>query len=502
MTALTGLLFVLLATCMGRALLPARTRLSRSFAEEAALGYMLGTAAVTVVLTAGFLLGLSMTLLWWLPLLGGVASFLYNRRREATLGATGQVPWSKPIGILLAAMAALAVAATLALPINEFDPIYHWGYRAKVLLYEGTPLNEAITGILAEDGYGRLVTHPNYPFGVPILEAWTAHWGGWSDRWVQLPLAFWSACLPMLVAFALRARSKQAATLGALAAASTPILYSFDFLADGWDQLPMAGLSSDLTLGGGADLAVMAMVGLAAALWVRAFQADCRRGAMCAGLALGGAVMMKNEGLALAGVAVLALILSCAFPPRRPRLSLPFLAVAVISITPWLGLRAQLPSIDEDYGSQLTVENVLHYLGGGRELVEKAPLAIAGREKIDFDNAPARIDLVMGAFGEEFVDWRSWGILWLLVLLAMPVTRRRLLRPEHRWLGLLVLGGVATYFLTLLVTPWNFPSLRDKGIPERLLVHLVGPMAMLFGFALPTAPAADPSADPAQGKSG
>jgi hypothetical protein len=34
------------------------------------------------------------------------------------------------------------------------------------------------------------------------------------------------------------------------------------------------------------------------------------------------------------------------------------------------------------------------------------------------------------------------------------------------------------------VTPWYLPSLRATGIPERLLLHLVGPAAMVAGAAL------------------
>ena len=485
MTFVTGLLFIALATLIGRALLPSRQILARSRWEELGVAYLLGTAVVVVVITAGFLLGLKMALLWWLPVLGGAAAVVLERKRAGTFGNFAEVPWTRPIGALLATLAVAAFLATIALPLNEFDPIYHFAYRGKVLLYEGTPLNEAITGMLSDDSYGRLVTHPNYPFGIPILEAWTAHWGGWSDRWIQLPLALWSACLPMVIAFGLRGYSKSAVSFGALLTAATPILYSYDFLAEGWDTLPMAGLTSTLTLGGGADLAVMAMLGTSAALFVRARQVDCKRAAICAGVALAGAVMMKNEGLALAGVSILALLLTLIVPPRRTRVAIPFAAIAILGIAPWLGLRAQLPAIDENYSEQMSVENVMHYLGGGRELIEKAPMAMSGREKPDFENAPARIGLVLAAFWEEFSDLRSWGLLWLLLIVALPVTRQRLLDPELRWLSLLVLGGVSLYFLTLLVTPWNFPSLRDKGIPERLLVHLVGPIVLMFGAALP-----------------
>ncbi|MDP7062016.1 MAG: hypothetical protein QF489_03665 [Planctomycetota bacterium] len=485
MSLVTGLLFLLCATLIGRALLPTRSILSRSRWEELGVAYLLGTGVVTVVITAGFVVGLSMNLLWWLPLLGAAAAFTLDAKRNTTIGELAEVPWTKPIGLLLAVLASAAFLATIALPLNEFDAIYHWAYRGKVLLYDGTPLNEAITGMVNDDGYGRLVTHPNYPFGIPILEAWTSHWGGWHARWVQLPLALWSACLPMAIAFGLRGYSTRAASYGAVLTAATPILYSYNFLEEGFDSISMAGLTSTLTLGGGADLAVMAMLGVACALFLRARQLDDRRTAICAGLALAGAVMMKNEGLALAGVCLLALLLTTILPPRRIRVAIPFAAVAVLGIAPWLGLRAQLPAIDENYSEQMTVENVMHYLGGGRELVEKAPIAMSGRQQVDLENAPARIGLVLTSFWEEFTDLRSWGFLWLLLIVALPVTRQRLADPEARWLTFVVLGGICLYFLILLVTPWNFPSLRDKGIPERLLVHLVGPILLMFGTALP-----------------
>ena len=486
MTLLTGLILILLATCTGRALLPSREVLARSLWEELGVAYLLGVALFTTVITAGFAAGLNLSLLWWVPLLMGIGGFLADRRRSASLGSLSAIPWSKPIGIVLAVVAGAAFCATLGLPLNEFDPIYHWGYRGQVLHATGTPLSEAITGMIHADGYGRLVTHPNYPFGIPILESWVAHLGGWDHRWVQLPLALWSACLPMAMALGLRCVSNQAASLGAILAAATPMLYAADFPVDGFGELQMAGLGGETTLGGGTDLAVMAMFGCACALLLRASFANDRRTALCAGLALGGTVMMKNEGLALAGVLLLAVFLAQVIPPRRFRTFLPFAGIAIVAILPWLGLRAQLPAIDENYSEQFTVENVMHYLGGGRELVEKAPDAVANRAKVDLDAAPARIGLVAASFLDEFLDWRSWGLLWLLALVGLPFTLKRLRDLDQRWLGMVVFGGVLLYFLILLVTPWNFPSLREKGIPERLLVHLVGPIVLLFAAATAT----------------
>ena len=483
MSLLAGVLLIVLSTSIGRALLPDRHRLERSLWEELGLAYLLGTAFTVVLITAGFLVGLKLGLLWWLPLLAGIAAFVPDHRRRTSLGALQPVPWNRATGIALAIMALASFVATLALPLNEFDPIYHFAYRGKVLLFDGTPLSEAITGMIHPDGYGRMVTHPNYPFGVPILEAWVAKLGGWNDRWVQLPLALWAACLPMAIAVGLRGYSKRAAALGAMLAAATPMLYTADFPVDGWENLSLAGLGGEMMLGGGADLAVAAMFGSACAMLLRAYRMEDRHTAFCASLLLGGAVMMKNEGLGLAGVLLLATFLGMLVPPRRTKVLLPFAGLAVILILPWLGLRAQLPAIDENYSEQMTVENVLHYLGGGRELVEKSPEAVSNRQAVDLENAPARIGLVWEAFLEEFLDWRSWGILWLLALAGLPYTLHRLKSAEHRWLALLVLGGVTLYFLILLVTPWNFPSLRQKGIPERLLVHLTGPILLLFGTA-------------------
>ncbi|PCJ55656.1 MAG: hypothetical protein COA70_00830 [Planctomycetota bacterium] len=483
MSFLSGILLIALAIGIGRAILPSRARLQRSLWEELGVAYLLGTAAIAVVVTAGFAIGLSMNLLWWLPLLGGIGAWAMWWKGRQNQEALAEVTWSQGVGWLLLAVAAASFAAALALPLNEFDPIYHFAYRGKVLHFEGSPLSEAITGMVHPDGYGRMVTHPNYPFGIPILEAWVAHLDGWSERWVQLPLALWSACLPMAISLGLRNTSFQAASMGAIITAATPMLYSANFPVDGFGNLSMAGLGGETMIGGGADLAVMAMFGAACALLVRAYQSQDRRTAVCASLALAGGVVMKNEGLGLAGVLILAVLLAQLFPPRRTKVLLPFVIISVVLILPWIGLRAQLPAIDENYSEQMSVENLMHFLGGGRELVEKSPLAFNSREPIDFENAPSRIGLVSEAFGSEFVDWRSWGVLWLLALLGLPLTLKRLRQVELRWLGMVVVGGVLLYFLILLVTPWNFPSLRDKGIPERLLVHLVGPIALLFAAA-------------------
>ncbi|MDA1260949.1 MAG: hypothetical protein O3A20_10055, partial [Planctomycetota bacterium] len=389
--------------------------------------------------------------------------------------------------ILLGALGIGAAAFTLALPLNDFDPILHFAYRGKILHYQGTVLDEALLGLEGPLGYGRIATHPNYPLGLPVMEAWAARLGGWSDRWVQAPLAWWALCLPGAVAFALRGISKETARRAALLAACTPMIYARDLFAIGMQDLREAGLTNRVTLGGGADLPLAAMLAGAAALALAAQRVNCRRAGWCAGLLLAGAVSIKNEGLALTGVFFAAALASFTLP-QRPRVR-PFLACAVVAalgIAPWLTVRAQLPAIDENYGEQFSIARVLDALGGMEEPLESVPSGMAAEaeaEAVGEAGLQRRVQIAR-AFGAEFSDLLTWGLLWPAVLIAFFFAARRWREPDIRWLGFLVAGGLTLYVLILLVTPWFFPSLRDKGIPERLLLHLLGPSAMLVGAAL------------------
>lgn len=189
----------------------------------------------------------------------------------------------------------------------------------------------------------------------------------------------------------------------------------------------------------------------------------------------------------MSGVLLLAAALCFALPRRpAPRPAAALLAAAALCIAPWLYVRAQLPSIDEDYGSQFTIARVLDALGGMQEPVETVPAGMRADAEEEFAGEAGlqRRVQVARAFGGEFVDLLSWGLLWPATAAALAFAARRWRVPEARLLALTVAGGVLLYALILLVTPWFFPSLRDKGIPERLLLHLLGPCAMLVGFAL------------------
>jgi len=493
MSFFAGLDLVVLLWLAGKGLLPSTQITPRSAWESACLSFLLGAGFWVIGAMAMLTIGISFSWIpWTLATMGlGLAWRSWKRGdfKAERHCPTGLGKWPK---ILLAVLGCLSVLATLALPINEFDPLLHFAYKGKVLLGEGHPQVEAMTGMMAADGspltFGRLVTHPNYPIGIPILEASTGFLTGWHERWVQWPLAFWALCIPGVVFFGLRRVSLQAAGIGALVAACTPILYARHILDEGWLSLKAAGLGNTMTLGAGADLPVAALFAAACACLLRARWERSMQLNLMAGLALAAAAMMKNEGLALVGVFFLAALTAGTLCPIRSKgkeriRSLALVGVALMTLTPWLILRGQLPAIDENYSQHLNIERVSHFLSGGPELVEKSPKVIAGQVSADelLATLPSRPKQIRNAFWAEFSDWRSWGVLWILVLLSFPL-QSWFKDRERTWLSLMVLGGISLYALILLVTPWYLPLLLDKGIPDRLLLHLIGPMALLVGW--------------------
>jgi hypothetical protein len=259
------------------------------------------------------------------------------------------------------------------------------------------------------------------------------------------------------------------------------------------------GLGNGVTLGAGADLPVAACFAAGMALLLRAGAARSLRLGAAAGFAFAGAAMMKNEGLALFGVVVVAVLISgVLFLPspsleKRGRQAIGLaLLTGLLAISPWLHLRGQMPAIDENYSEQLTLENTLHFLGGGDELAELSPKVIAQQKTKEevLAELPPRRAIVGKAFMSTFFDFATWGPMWVLMfaaLGALAIRPRSLADPLRRVLAATVFGGVLLYALILLVTPWYLPLLLEKGIPERLLLHLVGPIVLLIGWWIASA---------------
>ena len=211
-------------------------------------------------------------------------------------------------------------------------------------------------------------------------------------------------------------------------------------------------------------------------------------------------MLYKNEGLALSAL-LLAMVgaVSLLLPGigvLRSRLRHVLLlglalAVALLFTAPWLAIRGDIPSIDEDYPRA-----ILSLLGVG------TPPEGAGTTNnvpTDLGGAFARLPVVLGGFGTMVVQVLRWNLLWFLVLLApLAFLLRRPTRALHH-AGLAplccVLGAFALYTLVLMVTPWDLAMLFNTLIPDRLMLH-VAPLALLAAleFTFPTRAELGPAA--------
>jgi hypothetical protein len=451
--------------------------------------------------------------------LGACAALDFAGRRTAPRepAAPGGGWPARALGALALALGGFALFYASAMPMHVFDPLYHFAYKGSVLYHEGFA-EEAFLAVPADRPeyarLGRVMTHPNYPPGLPVLHAIVGWAHGSLDRDATRPLFALYAWLPALLFYGrLRQRGRTIAGLAAVAWLSLPILYytrtpfeyvdwrsdlgqgpseaqflaswnfSFGLLADNLRAFfSGAGFLPDgWVLDGAGDLPVGALC--AAGLCLAGGGVGAARLAL-GGLCLGGACLAKNEGLPLAALAILAfalrqlLVLRPGLAAASRRLALAALPCLLLTL-PWLAWRGRIPSIDEDYPRA-----VLGMLGLG------PPLPGAGSDNLapaNLADGLARAPVVLLGFVTSFVHLLRWNLLWPLCLGAPLWWLLR--RPRALWnhpglpLLLFLSGGLSLYFLILLVTPWDLAVLYTTVIPDRLLLHLF-PAALLLAAEL------------------
>lgn len=528
MITLAGLLVAFATLSFGHALLALALKLGpgspRSALERHGLAMLVGFAALPalwvailalfgplsvvagrVLLAGAALVGLPALVLTHLPSAG-------RGRPEAPAGR-----WSKPLLFSVALTflwCGFAVFTTSTMPMHVFDPLYHFAYKGSLLFHEGfgTPswmvLPEDAAGF---EHYGRPITHPNYPPGIPALHAMVASARGWFDRdATRFLMAFFVLVPAALLWSRLRLRSLGAAVTGTLLWVSLPVFYftktpagyiawgetEEEFIAD-WTFSPkylmesVTGLFTGRgrfpdgwTLDGAADLPLAAFflgafLCLSRFLGPRGGRGDVALG----GLMLGGLLLIKNEGTALAAILLAVLGCACLLAPdggslgRRVRKIgglVTALALALAMALPWILLRRDIPSVDEDYPRAIA---------GVLGLAE--PPAGAGesnRIPRDLAEAMSRLPVVLATFGTMLMQFLRWGLLWHAALLApliFLVAHRRRVRVHESWPVVGCLVGVTTlYILVLVMTPWDLAILVNTLIPDRLMLH-VAPLAVL-----------------------
>lgn len=453
-------------------------------------------------------------------------------------GAGGALQSLGVFGIL--AFCGFAVFYASSMPMHLFDPLYHFAYKGKLLMEEGFGTDSwMVHG--PEDPQleliGRPITHPNYPPGLAGLHAYVGHFRGGFDADATRPLmSLFLLGSAALMWIELRRRSRGAAVLGTFLWVSLPLLFfsrppenyiwwkgdmgaiEADYLSNWtfsfssltrnvelfWVQASKnlnnvawngteGNLPDGWTLDGAADLplAAMLLVGMVA-LWRatdrRGEIASAERGdladALIAGLCLGSATLIKNEGLALAalGFAVVggtSLLRGAGLRGALVRWGAAAVVAYVVAY-PWLSVRGEIPSIDEDY--PLAIKGLL-----GLEELPPGTGKGTNHQPTELGEAFARIPVVLLGFFTSFIHVLRWHVLWMLFFCGLLwwLVRRpgRLIVHPLLPLTLFVLGTMAVYAIVLLVTPWDLAHLYGTTIPGRLLLH-VAPLALLIGVGL------------------
>lgn len=393
--------------------------------------------------------------------------------------------------------------------MHGFDATFHFAYKGKLLYHEGFG-TQAWTDL--EGPIGRIQTHPGYPLGLPVLTALTSAFrGSFDENCLKALLPFLLIAGAIWIWGALRSRGSGVAMIGSLLWLTLPIFY-FSSAPHDNSFLGMLGLtagggtveklfSESLAwtmpmpsdqLDGAADLPLAVfLMGAFFHLWrtlpSSRMESD-RSDPWIAGLLLSGAVLVKNEGLALAAVLGLAFIIAVFISGRvkrtdqkhdspgprsinSPSVTLstsprPFIALAVsfgpaiIVAVICLLMRINIPTIDEGYFRLMTPSNIADNL-------DRTPEVLAG-------------------FWNAFIDPVRWGLVWIflcaVVIWSLFKPMRFLQHPAFAAV-LTISGGIIVYYLALLVTPWDLSILFTTLIPDRLLVHLA-PLAVFAACAL------------------
>ncbi|MBI4882176.1 MAG: glycosyltransferase family 39 protein [Planctomycetes bacterium] len=342
------------------------------------------------------------------------------------------------------------IGAAFALVVPPFkDSLVTWSLKALIIFQDGSVRSP---DLVAEN---RFLFHPNYPLLVPLAQVFLFGLRGEALEHaakIVLPLAHLGIGLALFSFLRARMSARRALALAALLSA-TPHFYRTD------DLYTFAGS----TPSGYADPMLAALCGAACLATLEWLAGRRLADLLLAAVFLGLAVFTKNEGAALAvcvavaaaGALFLDRLRGRALPRARD-VALGLFAFALVAL-PWAAHRATLPARDENYP-------------------ERARLEV-------FDQHVWRVPTLAAAAVEESVSWRRHGLLWPLLLCALVLRRRRLLRRESVFLLGVIAGMAAIYFAMFVVTPLRTVELVRTAAP-RVFFHLAAAVVLLAGCLL------------------
>lgn len=437
------LLCLLLAGCGAAAWAPG----PRNRFERFGLAACLGPGLLGLILIAFSMAGIGpgraeiigVSILLFLPAAARRRTLSSGRRDLPKLRFDATTIWT--ILFLAAIGYGLFIVAAAALrgPTLEWDAFAIWQLKAKVLaLHALRPMPDYFSSV------GLSYTHLRYPILAPMISAGALVMAGRiGDEMGRSPYLLMYAGMGALVYGYVRTRRGHLAAIAAAALLMTlPAL--LQFAGSGTAEMPLTAFFA------GSVICILRWP--EQRRWGDLFLAALF--SLCMG-------WTKNEGLALA--AINALVILVLTPPPRVRKNLAaavvFAVILAAGCIPWLIFIHGLPHTDEDYIHRLRPSQIA---AGARHL-----------------------PLVLKSIFGELVNWSDWQIFWLIPLaLSAYQFRFRPTRAVVTLWALIVLQLLA-YIPPYLVTPWDLGVLLPMTL-SRLLLHLAPAGALLIGLQWPS----------------
>ncbi len=389
------------------------------------LGYALSFSGLLIILSADVVL---------LLVFGLKKAKLIAAKLRATEYPRLNLTETILLTVILANLLLIFIDA-LSLPMNSWDAIAIWSFKAKILYRE--PIRYSAYFSDPTKSY----SHPDYPLLVPFIQSYIYRFlGSVDDRLARIifPCFFLFLLLSVYSAVTNSASRKYGLFFTALLATAPCVV-------------------SDSS-SGYVDVALAFYYFSMAAylyLWMKKGSTEY---IVLSALFSALAVCTKNEGMGLflVGSAVIVLFNIVNLKKDNLKQLACYLATALAVMSPWLIFRRQITVIQEDYFSRLSLPIILH-------------------------NAE-RIRVILTSFIREFINVNTWNVLWLIAALVILLSFRHVLRAPVVYLLLLLVMHLGMYILIYVITPWNIEVLIPSTL-TRLLIH-VAPVAMLLSSEL------------------
>jgi hypothetical protein len=335
-----------------------------------------------------------------------------------------------------------AVGLALVMPIRNVDAAHHWGFAAKVFHYEGGVRNPVYLDV--DRGY----VYRRYPILVPVtLFSMYSAAGHIDDQAVKVVFpVFFGMLLLVLHGAMQRERPGAGALLVLVCVAACGSYFRYE-----------GGAVSAL-----ADVPLSFFVVLGLIEWRRWAAGEAGSHPLRWALPLCGAAVTKTEGVVVLGTALLAAALL-----RRRARPIPWrrvvacLACVGLLVAPW-------------YGFAWSLRGVAGYVPDQGSALGALPR-----------NLPSLLWNAR-AFLLEMANGEDWGVLWLLLAVAVVLGWRGTSRAHRIVVGLMLIQ-VAVYQFSYLLTPAD-PQALVSTTKMRLLLHLAPIAAYLSWSFLPPLP--------------